>query len=987
MTAPATVGMSIQPSVLPTLAASEFAGFFADVRGAAPFPWQVDLCAEVTSNGRWPSHICIPSICDTAAVIEIAVFHLALEADFGEQRRAPVRIAHITDRLVVLDSILERARQLAGKLAEALDNGDLTHVTARLASRLAHLARSRQPLLARQLDSGVPAEGDWTPTPFQPTVLCTTVDHFGSRLLFRGFGLTTSMLSVQAGLLGADCLAILHEPQRSEAFRETLSLVDRYRHPLWCERKTLPWQPVTLRSMAVNESDPPFTLGSRDREDIRLSDRLRVAKPASLVLAGGSSNSVLAHARALVKRLPTRFKPDGPPPPAIVGLVVNTVELARACYTALSQALSAKSKSEIVLLTARSRGFDAAQYSRQVCPLLSSGPTTSTAPLYVIATQCIEVSTELQFDTLVTQIAPLDSLRLRFSHLNPFGRSPGATGVVVACKNEVSDTASDPLYGSACKATWDWLCTVASGPDDDRTVDFGINTMDAHFTDFGAGTLVCAPPHPPTLLPAHLDLLAQTSPPPETSPDVGLFIHGTPDTGDVQIVWRGDLDLSKDERVGYSIAAVEAAPPRPLEVLSLPVAAVRAWLEGLPCPRFGDITGPTGDYAPSRDRRPIRRPVLRWRGSEHDGTQKIYPRDLRGGDVIIVPCDYGGPDDLGWAEFGGFPGSAVRDISESLGLRATLDSPIVRLDRSSLEFELSNQKHEDDDLLAAETIWAWMLAVAVEAAATSNVASIATSLAGVPGLPVTWRKKLKKLSNTTGVTAELRGDRHRPARMAIIFVDPTHRDARFSATARDPSTTEFHRPPFNSPPVSIDEYARCFEANAGLSAHATGVDPLIVADLELAAALSPDGARDPRYQAYLRGGDRSFLYIEAEPILTATVHFASAIKARRARARAELPEQWCREAASVAMAVVHPRLANARDSRLVLMLIGTLFGRGRLFFPHADSANPGPQDPDWLIDGEDWFQIAATVQRRYGWWGLAHLEAVLRLAEHRGWPI
>ena len=46
-------------------------------------------------------------------------------------------------------------------------------------------------------------------------------------------------------------------------------------------------------------------------------------------------------------------------------------------------------------------------------------------------------------------------------------------------------------------------------------------------------------PDAPTLLPAYLDLWAQTSPPPSQLPDVSLWLHG-PSAGpaDVQVVWR-----------------------------------------------------------------------------------------------------------------------------------------------------------------------------------------------------------------------------------------------------------------------------------------------------------------------------------------------------------------------------------------------------------------------------------------------------------------
>ena len=105
------------------------------------------------------------------------------------------------------------------------------------------------------------------------------------------------------------------------------------------------------------------------------------------------------------------------------------------------------------------------------------------------------------------------------------------------------------------------------------------------------------------------------------------------------------------------------------------------------------------------------------------------------------------------------------------------------------------------------------------------------------------------------------------------------------------------------------------------------------------------------------------------------------------------------------MAQAHPRFAEARDLALVLWLIGTHHGFGRPFFDFADAREsgadgdelfaclgverwrlargPGPQSMAFDFDGADWAAIYEQLKQRYGVWGLAHLEAVLRLADHR----
>src|SRR5581483_487453 len=58
------------------------------------------------------------------AALDIAVFHLALEASSGAERRAPLRIAFVVDRRLIVDDAHARARFIARALAWSMLDDD-----------------------------------------------------------------------------------------------------------------------------------------------------------------------------------------------------------------------------------------------------------------------------------------------------------------------------------------------------------------------------------------------------------------------------------------------------------------------------------------------------------------------------------------------------------------------------------------------------------------------------------------------------------------------------------------------------------------------------------------------------------------------------------------------------------------------------------------------------------------------------------------------
>ena len=190
----------------------------------------------------------------------------------------------------------------------------------------------------------------------------------------------------------------------------------------------------------------------------------------------------------------------------------------------------------------------------------------------------------------------------------------------------------------------------------------------------------------------------------------------------------------------------------------------------------------------------------------------------------------------------------------------------------------------------------------------------------------------------------------------------------------------------------VRAWAESFTIRAGLSRSRSD-------DVALAAFLHDPGKADPRFQTFLAGGD-PYGPDAAEPLAkSGQAHLPPG-----AWAHAGLPDDWRHEALSVRLAMLHPDFARAHDRALVLWLIGSHHGYGRPLFPHADPLDlakrrlelppelggtlalegaPGPQSLAFDFEGRDWAQMFELLKEKYGIWGLARLEAFVRLADHR----
>ena len=548
-----------------------FEDYYRQATGQSPFAWQSRLAHEVNA-GSWPSYVALPTAAGKTSLVEIWAYGLAQAiAREVRPRPVPLRLIWVVDRRIVVDAVAERARHLANLLRVSAAQSD--HPLYELATLLSRLGGS-VPLVVSQLRGGIAGQRQWVTAPNQPVVLATTVDQAGSRLLFRGYGVSSYQFSLEAGLIACDTLMVIDEAHLSQPFVATVAKVGNL-HKL-AAQEVAPGVRISVLS-ATLPSGPEterFTLMPEERRE--LATRLAHPKMAELIPAEDTTSC--ADALATQARRLIELTAGG-----VTAVIVNRVDTAREVFSKLMRDYDS------VLLTGRIRPYDRDILLAKWLPRLHAGRSRECTPLprVVVATQTVEVGADFDFDTLVTEVAPFSSLRQRFGRLNRLGIHSHAAAAIVQREKE------DGVYPyELVKQVWKWLtihaCAQQSG--EAPVIDLSDEAIVRLLTN-GEMPPDIASTDAPILTWALLEQWSQTSPIPDLDPNIVPFLHGKEQSSvpEVQFVWRADLveqdlicALDQEElraRIEQRLSTqLDLAPPRIEEALPLPIWAVRLWL-------------------------------------------------------------------------------------------------------------------------------------------------------------------------------------------------------------------------------------------------------------------------------------------------------------------------------------------------------------------------------------------------------------------------
>jgi len=403
-----------------------FDNAFRKLTGSPAFPWQTEIYRQFEQGICQRDELLqcdIPTGLGKTSII--AIWRIALANGLA----VPRRLAYVVNRRTVVDQTTWEVERLQENL-KTLKGGPFPLEVSTLRGQFADNRR-------------------WSADPSVPAVICGTVDMIGSRLLFGGYRIGFKSRPLHAGFLGQDTLLVHDESHLEPAFQRLIETIQAEQRR---ERSIeLPWPKLRVMSLSATnrgEKDgerPTLKLGLTEEE---ASPPPEVPDPPTEPL-----HHVWRRLTA-VKRLRLHEIEKDKPADLVVKLALEhqdsgeavliflrTVKDAKEVADKLSKELKkAKLPAMVPVLTGTIRGFERERMipreteedppgSAQVfARFMPPGNLPKNYPLadgtaYLVCTSAGEVGVNLSADHMVCDLSTFESMAQRLGRVNRFGNS------------------------------------------------------------------------------------------------------------------------------------------------------------------------------------------------------------------------------------------------------------------------------------------------------------------------------------------------------------------------------------------------------------------------------------------------------------------------------------------------------------------------------------------------------------------------------------
>ena len=427
----------------------------------------------------------------------------------------------------------------------------------------------------------------WLEDPTAPVIVVGTVDMIGSRLLFEGYGVTRRMRPYHAGLLGADTLLVLDESHLVPPFERLLERIalgrdkDNDLGPQQAkDRDLIPrFRLLPLSATGRDRGGDVFLLTEKDREDPVVKQRLGAKKRLVFKPVGDKKleDRLAEEAWAL--------SDEGRAPVRIL-IYCNSRHVAENTKEIIGKWVrSAQIPPGNVQLFVGARRVKEREDAKNKLEELGffSGNDAPDKAAFVIATSAGEVGVDLDADHMVMDLVPFERIVQRLGRVNRLGGEDREAHIVVI--EEPDKALPDDLKERAEKAAlllWGFL------PQEDKAFQAGPGALIQLKEALKNKQCIRDASSPDPLYPAltrplvdawSMTNLKEHTGRPEVQPWLRGWIDGDPPQ--TTLVWRKFLPVRVQDGVASEPEVADffaAAPPHLTEILEAPTYRVHEWL-------------------------------------------------------------------------------------------------------------------------------------------------------------------------------------------------------------------------------------------------------------------------------------------------------------------------------------------------------------------------------------------------------------------------
>lgn len=399
--------------------------------GESPFPWQERLLDRFL-RGEVPRSLDIPTGLGKTAVMAIWLVARSLGA------KLPRRLVYVVDRRAVVDQATTEAERLR----------EWVEGHSEVKSRLGLAG----PLPISTLRGQHVDNREWLVDPAASAIIVGTVDMIGSRLLFEGYRVSRKMRPYHAGLLGTDTLVVLDEAHLVPPFEHLLRAIAtepalRSRDEQ-CRKCVPPFRLLALSATGRTRSDDVVGLTEEDFKHEVVKRRLNAKK--SLRIKELDTDTKLED--ALAKHAWT-LADDGKKAVRVL-VYSHSRDVAKKAKEAVERLATGDKKAgrpavniETELFVGDRRVYERQEAERRLASLgfLAGSVVERSVPVFLFATSAGEVGIDLDADHMVCDLVAWERMVQRLGRVNRRGDGEANVILIVEPKPKANKKEQEAL--------------------------------------------------------------------------------------------------------------------------------------------------------------------------------------------------------------------------------------------------------------------------------------------------------------------------------------------------------------------------------------------------------------------------------------------------------------------------------------------------------------------------------------------------------------